>query len=79
MLPNEDAENAWKDGFALGYDEQNYSRNWENPYTTMKARWAMVRGYEAAWAAKRQADELRQHPESPQKLCTCCPGNCVYQ
>jgi hypothetical protein len=49
----EDKEQAYRDGYALGRSHAEYSREWENPYVTGSARWAMVRGYEAAWAAKR--------------------------
>lgn len=54
MIPNENAKNAWRVGFALGYSKKTYTRDWHNPYITMKARWAMVQGYETAWKVKRQ-------------------------
>ncbi len=50
----EDKEQAYRDGYRLGQQDVRYRRDWQCPYVTGSARWAMVRGYEQAWADKRQ-------------------------
>ena len=54
MIPNENPEEAYRAGYDLGFADQQYRRDWQNPYVNMNARWAMVRGYEAAWNDKRK-------------------------
>lgn len=52
----EDKERAYRDGYELGRSDKEYRRDWENPYATGSARWAMVRGYEQAWDDKRKIE-----------------------
>lgn len=54
MIPSEDKDQAYRDGFALAQRHTKYVRGWRCPYITGSAAWAMVRGYEDGWAAKRK-------------------------
>ena len=51
----EDKEQAYRDGYALGKSDETYRRDWNCPYVTGSARWAMTRGYEQAWNDKRKS------------------------
>jgi len=46
-------QQAYEDGRALAESDAEYRRDWDNPYVTMAAQWAMVAGYEEAWNTKR--------------------------
>lgn len=49
----EDKEQAFRDGYQVGKTDKEYSREHDSGYVTGSARWAWVRGYEQAWADKR--------------------------